>query len=142
MALCTATVCRESGERERERARKRERESEGWIRYPGPLISIDETIYLCPRALSIRPGHLSIGTTRTRVSKANVSASRPSYHGIATSFTNCFDHASIKVDYFLFFLSSVFLFPPLPLFSPTSPHDFSKHERIRGWITSNPRISL
>lgn len=36
------------------------------IRYPGPLISIDETIYLCPRVLSIRAGHLSIGTSRMR----------------------------------------------------------------------------
>ena len=62
MALCTASVCSPSVPRERER----ERERVGWIRYPGPLISIDETIYLCPRALSIRPGHLSIGTPRTR----------------------------------------------------------------------------
>jgi len=36
------------------------------IRYPGPLISIDETIYLCPRVLSIWAGHLSIGTSRMR----------------------------------------------------------------------------
>lgn len=36
------------------------------IRYPGPLISIDETIYLCPRVLSIGAGHLSMGTSRMR----------------------------------------------------------------------------